>query len=107
MSQGTKLTAEQLAAEEAAGESTDLDAVLPDEAPQDNELIDRLQSALVDAAATQDLLDAAERERARDADLARELVSASQQRVEEGRQRKDASKPLSKEQHNPGRDDIP
>jgi hypothetical protein len=75
--------AEQLAAEEAAGESTDLDAVLPDEAPQDNELIDRLQSALVDAAATQDLLDAAERERARDADLARELVSASQQRVEE------------------------
>ena len=74
---------EQLAAEEAAGESTDLAAVLPEDAAERDELIDRLESALVDAAATQDLLDAAEREQARDADLARELVKASQERVEE------------------------
>jgi hypothetical protein len=73
---------EQLVAEEAAGETTDLQAVLSEDAPGDAEMIERLESALVDAAASQDLLNAAERERARDADLARELVSSSQQRVE-------------------------
>jgi hypothetical protein len=74
---------EQLAAEAEAGDTTDLEAVLPDTSPADDEIIARLESALVDAAATQDLLDATERERARDADLARELVNASQERVDE------------------------
>ncbi len=74
---------EQLAAEAEAGETTDLEAVLPDASHENDEIIARLESALVDAAATQDLLDATERERARDADLARELVKASQERVEE------------------------
>ena len=74
---------EQLAAEAAAGESTDLKAVLPEATAGEDEIFDRLESALVDAAASQDLLDATERERARDADLARELVSASQERVDE------------------------
>ena len=75
-------TVEQLADEAAAGETTDLEAVLPPPDAAIHEIASQLQSALVDEAASQDLLDAAERSRARDADLARELVRASQEQVD-------------------------
>ena len=75
-------TVEQLADEAAAGETTDLEAVLPPPDAAIHEIASQLQSALVDEAASQDLLDAAERSRAQDADHARELVQASQEQVD-------------------------
>ena len=54
-------TVEQLADEAAAGETTDLEAVLPPPDAAIHEIASQLQSALVDEAASQDLLDAAER----------------------------------------------
>ncbi len=73
---------EVLAEDDAAGTSTDLEAVLPPPEAAADEIASRLQAALTDEAASQDLLDGAERSRARDADHARELVRAAQEQVD-------------------------
>ena len=77
---------EKLKQEVAAGEVPSLNTRLPDPAEESSDardLDEQLQAALVDLAASSNLLDSTERSQAEAADLGREMVAAADQRMQQ------------------------